>query len=67
MKAAVGTRIAVPGRHVGDPTRSGSVVEVHGADGGPPFVVRWDDGHEGTFVPGAEARVVEAPQADRQF
>lgn len=58
MRAAIGDRIAVPGRHVGDAIRAGAVVAVHGDDAGPPYVVRWDDGHEGIFVPGPEARIV---------
>ena len=42
MRAKVGDRIRVPGRRVGDATRSGVVVDVRGDDGAPPFVVRWD-------------------------
>ena len=57
MKAAAGDRIVVPGRHVGDHVREGRVVEVHGQEGEPPYVVRWDDGHEGICVPSAEARI----------
>ena len=57
MKAAAGDRIVLPGRHVGDPVRTGSVVDVHGDDGAPPYVVRWDDGHEAVCCPGPEARI----------
>jgi CBS domain-containing protein len=28
------------------PTRRGAVLEVHGADGEPPWIVAWDDGEE---------------------
>jgi len=52
MKASVGDRITVPGQHVGNATRCGEVVEVKGPGGEPPYVVRWDDGHEAVFVPG---------------
>ena len=58
MRAAVGDRITVPGLHVGDTVRSGEVVEVRGPEGGPPYVVRWSDGHEGVFVPGPGVKVV---------
>jgi len=30
---------------------------VHGHDGEPPYLVRWDDGHEGLFFPGPDARL----------
>jgi hypothetical protein len=56
MRAAVGDHVTVPGRHVGEAERHGEVIEVRGADGGPPYLVRWSDGHEGLVVPGAEMR-----------
>ncbi|MDN5857490.1 MAG: DUF1918 domain-containing protein [Pseudonocardia sp.] len=59
MKAAVGDRITVGGLHVGDPERHGEVLEVRGPAGAPPYVVRWDDGHEAVFVPGPGIRVDE--------
>jgi Domain of unknown function (DUF1918) len=35
------------------------ILEVRGADGEPPYVVRWaEDGHEGLFFPGTDASVV---------
>ena len=51
MKAAVGDRITVHGLHVGDANRCCEVLEVKGVGGEPPYVVRWDDGHEALFVP----------------
>ena len=60
MRAAVGDRISVPGLHVGDTVRVGEVVEVRGAGGQPPFVVRWADGHEAVFVPGPGVTVAQA-------
>ncbi len=58
MHAAVGDRIVVPGEHVGGAVRDGKVLEVHGPDGAPPFLVRWsDDGHESLFFPGPTAQV----------
>ena len=57
VKASVGDRITVQGLHVGDAIRCGEVVEVKGAGGEPPYVVRWDDGHEAVFVPGPGVRV----------
>ena len=59
MRAAVGDRLVVLGPHVDGRTREGQVVEVHGSEGGPPWVVRWDpDGHESVFVPGPDVQVL---------
>ena len=60
MHASVGDRLLVEGHTVGERRREGEVVEVRGEDGGPPYVVRWDDGHEGLCYPGADAHVVPA-------
>ena len=58
LHAAVGDRIIVKGHRVGEPDRDAEVLEVRGANGGPPFVVRWsDDGHEGLYFPGGDAEV----------
>jgi hypothetical protein len=57
MRAVVGDRIAIPGRHVGDLPREGEVTEVRGTQAAPLYVVRWDDGHEGVCSPGPEAKV----------
>lgn len=52
MKARVGDRIILAADHVDQPTRDGKIVEVRGADGGPPFLVAWSDGHTGLIFPG---------------
>ncbi len=57
VKAAVGDRLVVRSTHVDGPVRDGKVVEVRGADGDPPFVVRWEDGHEGLYFPGSDTVV----------
>lgn len=57
MRAAVGDRISIPGRHVGDVTRDGEVTEVRGSEQALLYVVRWDDGHEGVCSPGPETKV----------
>ena len=51
MKAQVGDELVVKGRHVGDPDRTGVIIEVIGEAGGPPYLVRWSDGHESSFFP----------------
>jgi hypothetical protein len=58
MKADVGDRIVVRGHQVGERERHGEIVEVHGADGAPPYLVRWlDDGHEGLVFPGSDVTI----------
>lgn len=60
MQARIGDRIVVLGTHVDDPVRDGEILEVHGADGAPPYLVRWsDNGHESLVFPGPTARIVE--------
>jgi hypothetical protein len=58
MDAKIGDRIVIPGHHVGEPERACEILEVHGSDGGPPYLVRWTtDGHETIFFPGTDASV----------
>ena len=65
MQATEGDRIVVRGHHVGEPDRDAEILEVHGDDGTPPFLVRWsDDGHEGLYFPGPDAIVEHFPQDD---
>ena len=61
MRAAVGDGIVVRGHRMADPDRKGVVLAVEGADGAPPFIVRWDDGHETTFFPGPDTIVEHYP------
>jgi hypothetical protein len=61
MQAQTGDRLRIKGTHVGDPDRKGRIVETRGADGAPPWVVRWDDAdHDVLFFPGPDAEVVHA-------
>jgi amphi-Trp domain-containing protein len=60
MQAKLGDRIVVRGHHVGDAERAGDIVDVRGADGAPPYVVRWGDGHEDLFFPSSDATIEAA-------
>ncbi len=62
MQAAVGDRLHVHGNSVGHPDKMGEIVEVHGAGGGPPYLVRFDDGHTGLCYPGPDAVVEPKPK-----
>lgn len=57
MRVAVGDRLHVQGRVVGQSQQTAEVIEVHGEDGAPPYLVRYDDGHEVLAFPGSDAWV----------
>jgi hypothetical protein len=58
MQAHPGDRIIIHGHHIGQPDRDAEILEVRGADGGPPYRVRWSDtGHETLFFPGPDATI----------
>jgi hypothetical protein len=42
---------------VGHPERTGEIVEVRGAGGEPPYLVRFEDGHTGLVFPGPDATI----------
>jgi hypothetical protein len=64
MHAVAGDRIAIPGTRVGEAGRAGQVIEVRGRDGSPPYLVQWDDGHQGVCWPGPETRIQHAGHLD---
>jgi Domain of unknown function (DUF1918) len=58
MRATVGDRIVLVSRHENGQDRDGEILEVRGADGGSPYVVRWfDSGNEVLLFPGAEVQI----------
>lgn len=61
MRAKVGDTILIQGHKVGDVERRGEIVEVRGADGGPPYVVRWgNEPGEHLIFPSSDAVIEEA-------
>ncbi|WP_055481370.1 DUF1918 domain-containing protein [Sphaerimonospora mesophila] len=60
MHAAVGDRLLVRGAVVGEHDRQGEIIEVRGPGGEPPFMVRFEDGHQALVYPGPDAVVVPA-------
>jgi hypothetical protein len=60
MQAKVGDHLVVESNRDSAHRREGEILEVRGGDGGPPYVVRWDDGHEGMTFPGPDAFVTPA-------
>jgi hypothetical protein len=59
-----GDRLVVEGTRVGSPRREGEVLEAHGPDGGPPFLVRWSDGVQCLVYPGTDAHIEPAAPAE---
>ena len=57
MRAEVGDELTVRGVHQGDEDRHGEIIRVEGADGAPPYVVRWRDGHDSLFFPSSDAEI----------
>jgi hypothetical protein len=54
MQATVGDHLIVHGRIVGQSDRTGEIIDVRGADGAPPYLVRFSDGHESVIFPGPD-------------
>ncbi len=52
-----GDRLAVPGRHLGEGPRLGTVLAVRGDAGGPPYVVEWEDGDIAVCYPGPRTEI----------
>jgi len=66
MFAQVGDELIIEGHEVGRPRRIGRVEEVRGDDGGPPYMVRWDDtGRTTLLFPGPDCRI-EHPAGTRE-
>ena len=64
MRAEVGDRLHVHGRVVGTQDKMSEIIEIRGPDGGPPYLVRHDDGREALVFPGPDASV-EHPQGGK--
>jgi hypothetical protein len=63
MQAQVGDHIILAGEQVDRPTREGEVLEVRGANGEPPYLMRWNDGHTGILYPGPGSVLKVTPGA----
>jgi hypothetical protein len=65
MQASIGDRLHVHGNAVGQPDKIGIIVEVRGAVGGPPYQVRFEDGHTCLVFPGPDAVVEPVAKAKK--
>ena len=66
MQATVGDTLVMHANHTGEPDRTAQILEVRGDGGAPPFLVRYDDGHEALVFPGPDATIHHhaGPQGD---
>lgn len=58
MQASVGDRIRIHSNAVGIPEHTGEILEARGSDGNPPYMVRFEDGHESLVFPGPDCEVL---------
>jgi hypothetical protein len=65
LHGSVGDAVIVDGVHINDPPRRGEIIAVVGTGEAEHFRVRWTDGHESSFFPGATTRIV-AHEQDRK-
>jgi CBS domain-containing protein len=62
LHAHVGDILVVRGGHVGERDRKAVIEEVRGAEGGPPYLVRWTGEHDERahlYFPGSDAHIEE--------
>jgi hypothetical protein len=60
IEGKAGDRLVVESERIGRPGREGVILEVLKGLGGAHYRVRWSDGHESTYYPGASGyRIVE--------
>jgi Domain of unknown function (DUF1918) len=65
MKAKAGDWLVFKGTHVDQADQRGLIIEVHGTDGAPPYVVRWlATGHMAIVFPGPDAVIVTAAEQE---
>ena len=57
MRAAAGDRLHVHSRSVGATPQLAEVLEVQGTDGAPPYLVRYENGHEAIVFPGPDCTI----------
>ena len=57
LRASPGDRLLVRGHRQGEPERDAEVLKVLGENGSPPYLVRWEDGHESEIFPGTDISI----------
>ncbi|MFJ6835176.1 DUF1918 domain-containing protein [Streptomyces sp. NPDC091209] len=57
MHATKGDQLVQHGRTVGQHDKVSEITEVMGAEGSPPYRVRFEDGHEAVCSPGPDSEI----------
>ncbi|MFF5898695.1 DUF1918 domain-containing protein [Streptomyces argenteolus] len=65
MEAHAGDRLLTHGRTVGQHDRVAEIIEVLGDRGGPPYRLRFADGHESIRSPGPDSVVQHTVPEDQ--
>ncbi len=65
LHARPGDRLVVRGHHQGEPQRDAEVLKALGDEGGPPYLVRWEDGHETEVFPGSDVFIQHIAEPKR--
>ena len=65
MQAAIGDRLHVHSRAVGQTEQLADVIEIHGEAGAPPYLVRYENGHESLIFPGPDCTIEHAGQTQQ--
>ena len=63
MRASVGDELTVKGRRQGDEERHGTIIEIHGPDGTPPYLVHWRDDRQTVLYPSSDTIIEHHPAA----
>ncbi|KAE8163477.1 hypothetical protein BDV40DRAFT_262908 [Aspergillus tamarii] len=58
MKASVGDSIRLKTQRVGAEEQVAEIIAVLGADGSPPYRVRFPDGHESLIFPDPDSEII---------
>jgi hypothetical protein len=62
-----GDRLVVEAERIGGHRREGEILEVLTGAAGIRYRVRWDDGHESSFLPSAgSVKIIEANKAGKE-
>jgi hypothetical protein len=63
LHANAGDHLLIKGHRQGQPEQAGEILKVLGEEGRPPYLVRWEDGHEAEVFPGSDAYVQQSGRA----
>ena len=66
MRATVGDLLRIRGHHIGEADRDAEILEVRGAEGAPPYLVRWEDGQVGLMFPESDAEIVHVGSGEKK-